>query len=166
MAVPSSGELRMLGIFSEINESDYSALNQDGTNNISLTGLSTGTFGTINTANPSADRPDGSTPHAMSEFYAYDHDLSSLTSFVSTTNQVSCNNACAASATTTRYHDGTGTNPVVGDLVYTDAAGTSPLGNGFYKHGGNICFKVDNGTGEVTQTQGCRSERHLKKNIK
>ena len=53
MKVSSSGELRILGIFSEINENDYSALNQDGTNNISLTGLSTGTFGTINTVNAS-----------------------------------------------------------------------------------------------------------------
>jgi len=29
---------------------------------------------TINTANASADRPDGSVPHSMSEFHSYDHD--------------------------------------------------------------------------------------------
>jgi len=78
MTVPSSGELKMLGIFSELNEGDYTALNQDGTNNISLANLSTGTFGTINTANDASDRPDGSTPHSMSEFYSYDHGATSL----------------------------------------------------------------------------------------
>ena len=33
-----------------------------------------GGFDSINTANPATDRPDGSTPHSMSEFYSYDHD--------------------------------------------------------------------------------------------
>ena len=32
-----------------------------------------GTYSTINTNNDAADRPDGATPHAMSEFYSYDH---------------------------------------------------------------------------------------------
>ena len=41
---------------------------------VSLTGASDGTIATINTLNASANRPDGSAPHAMSEFYSYDHD--------------------------------------------------------------------------------------------
>ena len=45
------------------------------TTNTSLEDLSDGTVATINTANDSGDRPDGSAPHAMSEFYSYDHDL-------------------------------------------------------------------------------------------
>ena len=32
--------------------------------------------GTINTGNATADRPNGTAPHTMSEFYNYDHDLS------------------------------------------------------------------------------------------
>ena len=44
------------------------------TANTSLSDLSDGTVATINTGNDSADRPDGSTPHQMSEFYSYDHD--------------------------------------------------------------------------------------------
>ena len=44
------------------------------TANTSLSDLSDGTVATINTLNASANRPDGSTPHAMSEFYSYDHD--------------------------------------------------------------------------------------------
>jgi len=77
MAVPSSGQISILGIWSEINEDDYTAMNQDGENNISLTSLSTGgsqASHDINTNNASTDRPDESTPHAMSEFYAYNHD--------------------------------------------------------------------------------------------
>ena len=42
---------------------------------ISLKEASDGTIATINTANAAADRPDGSAPHAISEFYSYDHDL-------------------------------------------------------------------------------------------
>ena len=42
---------------------------------VSLTGASDGTIATISTTNLSANRPDGSAPHAMSEFYSYDHDI-------------------------------------------------------------------------------------------
>ena len=82
MAVPSSGVLSLLAIYNEIAENDYSS----GTSrtNVSLEDLSDGTVATINTSNDAADRPNGSAPHNMSEFYAYDHDSSaSGTSFSS-----------------------------------------------------------------------------------
>lgn len=43
---------------------------------ISLKNMSTGAggFDPINTSNPITARPDGTTPHAMSEFVGYDHD--------------------------------------------------------------------------------------------
>ena len=73
MAVPSSGVLSLLAIHNELAENDYSS----GTSrtNVSLEDLSDGTVATINTSNDSDDRPDGSAPHAMSEFYDYDHDV-------------------------------------------------------------------------------------------
>ena len=77
MAVPSSGELSLVGIFSELNEDDYTSMNPDQ-EVISLTNCSTGgnpPNQTINTGNNPSNRPDGSAPHAMSEFYSYDHDL-------------------------------------------------------------------------------------------
>ena len=81
MAVPSTGTLSMVGIFSEKNEDDYSAFNEDGESNISLLGLSrdgtddsSGGDLTINTAGGQGG--DGVAPYAMSEFYGYDHDLS------------------------------------------------------------------------------------------
>ena len=45
---------------------------------VSLTNLSTGgnpPNETINLGNAPSNRPDGSVPHAMSEFYSYDHDV-------------------------------------------------------------------------------------------
>jgi len=73
MTLPASGEVSMSMINTEFGRTSNTA-------NTSLSDLSDGTVATINTANASADRPDGSTPHNMSEFYSYDHDLSS-TSF-------------------------------------------------------------------------------------
>ena len=69
-------------------EDDYTVFNDEGNENISLLGLSrngTNDFDsqdiTINTN--STSRPDGTAPHAMSEFYGYDHDATSSTSFSS-----------------------------------------------------------------------------------
>ena len=73
MAVPSSGPLSLLGIQREIFNNNYSASNSHS--DISLTDLSEGADEDINTANAASDRPDGNTPHSMSEFYNYDHDL-------------------------------------------------------------------------------------------
>lgn len=69
MALPASGQISINDIYTETgNENEFNA---------SLKDISDGTFVTINTANPAANRPDQSAPHAMSEFYSYDHDLTS-----------------------------------------------------------------------------------------
>tara|TARA_B100001248_G_C27332650_1_gene432227 strand:- start:155 stop:1018 length:864 start_codon:yes stop_codon:yes gene_type:complete len=85
MAVPSSGEITMAGIFSEKNEDDYTAMNPEE-NNISLLGLSRNNQndsdgGNINLNASSTSKPDESAPHAMSEFYGYDHDQVSNTTY-------------------------------------------------------------------------------------
>ena len=71
MALQSSGEIKISQIQSEL---DYASNKV----NASLKSLSDGSgtfFGhTINTANAASDRPDEVAPHAMSEFYSYDHD--------------------------------------------------------------------------------------------
>jgi hypothetical protein len=72
MAVPSSGAISMLGIRRELGNNNYNASNNY--TNISLESMSTGEVSTLNTNNASADRPNGSSPHSISEFYAYDHD--------------------------------------------------------------------------------------------
>ena len=74
MAVPSSGNAILLNkIQNELLTNDYTSGNVYS--NVSLTGLCTGTVATLNTANnPSSAYPDGTAPHQMSEFFAYDHD--------------------------------------------------------------------------------------------
>ena len=80
MAVPSSGALSLFGIANEIDDGDYTSDSfQDP---ISMSHFSTGGEATINTANASANRPDGSAPHAMSEWYAYDHDFNPFSSVI------------------------------------------------------------------------------------
>jgi hypothetical protein len=80
MAIPSSGTLSLAGIRAELTTNTYNA---SATVVTSLQEASSGSYGTINTANASADRPNGSVPHGMSEFYAYDHDLSSFSDSIS-----------------------------------------------------------------------------------
>ena len=73
MAVPSSGELSLLGIRREVGTNNYNSSNTY--TDISLEDLSEGTVATINISNDAANRPDGSEPHTMSEWYSYDHDI-------------------------------------------------------------------------------------------
>lgn len=70
MALPSSGQISVSDILTELG---LDASNPD----TSFRSLHDGSLGTINTANAAADRPDGAAPHAMSEFYSYNHNLSS-----------------------------------------------------------------------------------------
>ena len=80
MAVPSSGVLSLFGIANEIDDGDYTSDSfQDP---ISLEHFSTGGEATINTANASDDRPDGNTPHSMSEWYAYEHEFNPFSSVI------------------------------------------------------------------------------------
>tara|TARA_R100001443_G_scaffold4000_4_gene12107 strand:+ start:3973 stop:5103 length:1131 start_codon:yes stop_codon:yes gene_type:complete len=71
MSLTASGQISMHDIRSELGASGE----------ISLIDASDGSIATINTNNASDDRPDGSAPHAMSEFYSYDHDAAGATSF-------------------------------------------------------------------------------------
>ena len=65
MSLTASGQISMGDIRTELGDSG----------SISLKEASDGTIATINTQNASADRPDGAAPHAITEFYNYDHDL-------------------------------------------------------------------------------------------
>ena len=73
MAVPSSGQLSLGGIYSELDQSNYSELN-DEEEQVSLKEASDGSIATINTLNLAANRPDGTAPLPISDFYSYDHD--------------------------------------------------------------------------------------------
>ena len=81
MPVPSTGEISLGKIGKELRSTgtgdDYDN-GPDTQNATSLTQASTGAIDALNTSNSSANRPDGSTPHNMSEFYSYDHNLAGL----------------------------------------------------------------------------------------
>lgn len=77
MALPSSGQLTMQQILNEKQGSTTARTN------VSLEGLSNSqaddyTGGTISINSASTSKPDENEPHAMSEFYGYDHSASSV----------------------------------------------------------------------------------------
>jgi hypothetical protein len=78
MAAPALGSLSLRSLRREVSNNNYNAGNTHV--NISLKNLATGVNGTINRANTNANKPDAFAPHAMSEFYKYDHDGSVGTS--------------------------------------------------------------------------------------
>tara|TARA_B100000900_G_scaffold353561_1_gene321808 strand:- start:734 stop:1204 length:471 start_codon:yes stop_codon:yes gene_type:complete len=156
MAVPASGALSLRGIMREIKTNNYNSGNSYF--GVSLHSLSTGGQGTINTANASSDRPNGSAPHQMSEFYNYDHDKVTLTSFLANPSSPSGLSVCGNEQDTTYYHDGSGAAPVVGDTIYTDSNGSSEAGEGYLQTsgGGGI---VINASSEVSGTYVCEGKK-------
>ena len=76
MAVPdATTAISLAKIRNEFEQNNYNhSLYGYTAGETSLASLSNGTYGTINTENAASDRPDGSPPHAMSEFFSYDHD--------------------------------------------------------------------------------------------
>lgn len=89
MAVPASGAITLAKIRDEIENDNYNnSIYGYTSGETSLTSLSNGTYDTINTQNAAADRPDGTAPHAMSEFYNYDHDKAASFTWNSTTGEV------------------------------------------------------------------------------
>jgi hypothetical protein len=82
MAVPSSGPISLYAIANEVDGGDYDEAAFQGA--VSLTDFSTGAgdASAINQSNASANRPNGSVPHAMSEFYSYDHDFNPFSSVI------------------------------------------------------------------------------------
>lgn len=99
MAVPSSGAISLAKIRNEIDQNNYNhSLYGYTAGATSLQFASAGGYLPINTANAAADRPDGSAPHSMSEFYSYDHDLSSLTLLQTISGQQHSTSTTAATA--------------------------------------------------------------------
>ncbi len=159
MALQSSGTIKMSEINTELGRTST-------TSNTSLKDCSNGTNGTINTQNEAANRPDGSSPHQMSEFYSYNHTLSSLTAISIKYNADETDEACGAELTPTYYHDGSGTNPTEGDNLYVNEAGSTEAPTGYYVFGStNAGAYVEDGV-VSSETFSCgRSERRLKYNI-
>ena len=60
----------------------------------------------------------------------------------------------------TFYHNGSGTIPIAGELVFQDSAGTTPLSNGWYHtnaSGTSSRYRITNNTGFVATVESCGS---------
>jgi len=134
MALTASGQLSLGDIATEMGVS---------LSNVSLTTQSTTGINTNSTS-----KPDGSTPHAVSEFYSYDHSASPpLTAFnVDANSYPDGEEACASGRVGAEwYHDGEGTYPTTGDTVYTDSDGTTNPDDGYYWMDAPASFDVVSG---------------------
>lgn len=95
-------------------------------------------------------------PYKISDFYGYDQDCSTTTSFVASTSQT-FSGVCSASANTTYYHNGSGARPVANDNVYTNSSGTSPLAAGYYRFDPLVgeFFRITGTAGLVSTVDSC-----------
>ena len=136
MACPSSGTITLYGVAKELELNDYfsgipvSTYNSYYVDPPSLTNMSTGAggFDSINTANLAANRPNGSSPHSLEEFYAYNHDqVAASPPGITTapTNWNSSNDTVSTSAYI--YSTGTGTINKRGFLI--SQINTTPVKN-------------------------------------
>ena len=146
MALAASGQISISQINTELGRTST-------TTNTSLAQCSDGTNGTINTANATADRPNTTAPHSMSEFYSYNHTLSSVTLFLAAGPSRSSN--CGSDIETKFYHDGSGTLPVRGDSIFTNSAGTTAAEAGYYLTSPSGGIIIEEGA-EVTATFDCK----------
>ena len=154
MAVPSSGSISLLGLAREKQNDSYTnttvMTGQNGQSPGSISLESCATSGNNHspqvvmeaTNTGSSSYPNSSTPHAMSEFYSYDHDAVVLsTKRVYTTSVPKPVFACGQTTTTVWYFPDS--SPAVNDQVYTNSNGSSPPSAGNYGYC-NAC--VSNGT--------------------
>jgi len=176
MAVPSSGSLSLRSIAKEVAANTYAFHPVDGTGLSQLgstslkdmstgggtnsTGslLSSGSFPAINTANSASDRPDGSTPHSMSEFYNYNQDEVTYVGLNTYSTSVPKPVfACGATTDTTWYFPDT--TPAVNDQVYTNSglSSTPSAGNyGYAAIGTTTGFRFTvNSSGVITVVASC-----------
>ena len=146
MALAASGQISISQINTELGRTST-------TTNTSLAQCSDGTNGTINTANATADRPNTTAPHSMSEFYSYNHTLSSVTLFLAAGPSRSSN--CGSDIETKYYHNGSGELPTTGDSIFTNSAGTTAASNGYYLTSNLGGVIIEEGA-EVTGTFNCK----------
>ena len=156
MATPAntSTELTLAKVRNELATNSYGTAYTAG--ETSLYQASIGTYGTINTGNASADRPDGTAPHSLSEFYNYDHDL---TTNIHSTSLTNGNTGGYGFAQSGFFASSYGS---ISDATITSFDGASTFSiTGLYSHAnntgatsGNILFRVVNSSGSGASNSG------------
>jgi hypothetical protein len=92
-------------------------------------------------------------PYKFSDWYGYDQDCSTVTSFSSSL-AGRTTDVCGFATNQTYYHDGSNSYPIVNDVVYSDSGGTTFLATGFRKLGNGGKYRVD-ANGVVGQISLC-----------
>jgi len=96
----------------------------------------------------SSAKPDGSTPHSLSEFYSYDHSASAgLTEEALIGPFGDPNEGCGQAGDTGFFHDGGGSPYAIGVTYYQIDDVTGPVADtGFYMYGDGISgISIDGG---------------------
>ena len=171
MAVPSSGTLSLLGLAREKQNDDYTnttvLVGQNGNSPGSISLESCATSGNNHgpqvvmeaTNTSSGSYPNSSTPHAMSEWYSYDHDfVARVAKSVYTTSVPKGVFACGQTTNGTWYFPDT--SPAVNDQVYTASSGSSTPSAGKYGYknigSGTTDYRFEvNSSGVVTSVNSC-----------
>jgi len=153
MALQSNGQISLSNISSEMNLID---------SNLSLAGLST--HSTLN--NASANKPNEVAPHVLTEFYSYDHSASStpvlkmIMGSTPTTKYRATSESCEYEPTNEYWHDGDSSIAMVGDKIYADRHGKTPLGSGLMAQRSEEVTQVGayiTGQGQVERMYLCES---------
>lgn len=168
MAVPSSGTLSLWGLAKEKTHDDYASTVPIGTwqsyffPNVSLSDATTGAGNYDGTNQNSSSKPDGNSPHQMSEWYSYDHDVSPPSggnakcllivdhNFSQPGTQTGCTSSTALAGATGGVNPGGGQNtPVTRFARYQNNTGQSVSYNlRIYRNDNTQCsFKVYKGAG-------------------
>ena len=96
------------------------------------------------------------TPYKFSAWYGYDKDCTgNITSFNSSTVQTSTANACAATINQTYYHNGSASNPAIGDECYINQGFTTVLAEGYYLTSSSGGFRITGTSGTVASIFSC-----------
>lgn len=169
MAVPSSGSLSLWGLAKEKTHDDYGSTIPIGIwqgfvsgEGASLSNATTGAGNYDGTNQNSSSKPDGNTPHQMSEWYGYDHDAAAPTggsancleivdhNFSQPGTQTGCSSSTALAGATGGVNPGGGQNtPVTRFARYQNNTGQSVSYNlRVYRNDNTQCsFKVYKGAG-------------------
>ena len=95
-------------------------------------------------------------PYRMSDWYGYDKDCSSVTAFNTTG---IARNACNFnSSDRTFYHDGSGTYPTTGDIVYSNSAGTTKVSGGERRWFNSVLLVLLSSTPAKSQRNFCPAD--------
>jgi hypothetical protein len=115
------------------------------------------TLSTTDVNAASSDKPDGSTPHSLSEFYSYDHSASAgLTELALSGPFGDPNEGCGQAGDTGFFHDGGGSPYANGVTYYQNDDNTSPTAEaGFYMYGSGESGISINASGVVDGQFDC-----------